>query len=129
MVTLAEAVCYGWGDEAAAYSAWKKEVDQHLRTISGLDSEGMRDYPYADAFERGWEPRETALAALAFNGWERACQGCPEPTGEIREYWCLFDGESEERKVRYCSVCADLAAVNWNGCTRSVRPVEEGSGR
>lgn len=122
MSTMAEAVAFGWGDEAAAYQSWKEEVDQHIAEAVGVSSDGIPDWSYADAFEDRWPPLEAALAALAAAGWEDACQGCPDPSGRIRHYLCTFTGEAGERKVRYCESCAELAGVNFNGCTESIRP-------
>ena len=51
------------------FNEWMKKVDQELVKISGLNSESLADYLYADAFQYGVTPGEVALEVLQENGF------------------------------------------------------------
>lgn len=55
------------------------------------------------------------------------CQGCPEPTGEVKLYRARFDGGGWTF-VEYCEECARLAALNYNGCTDAIEPAFQEAG-
>lgn len=50
----------GWGDRAEDFAAWKTQVDRELVKRLTLDSMSIRDFPYADYFESGYSPEDTA---------------------------------------------------------------------
>lgn len=79
------------------------------------------------------EDRVMPIASLAPSA-ER-CQGCDEERADIQTYEALFrfgpsqspthTGGTTWERVRYCSGCAELAAVDYNGETLGVRRVVE----
>jgi len=50
------------------------------------------------------------------------CEGCDQDE-KVAPYECRFDGIDDPQEVVYCRECADLARMNWNGETISIRPI------
>ncbi len=46
------------------FEQWKKEVDEELYDLCGLDSDGLPDWMYRTAYEYGWSPKRAARAVL-----------------------------------------------------------------
>lgn len=59
------------------------------------------------------------------------CEVCPAPPpktfacecGSPHRLYVVTDYEDREFFALYCDVCQDLAAVDWNGETKAIRPV------
>lgn len=49
------------------------------------------------------------------------CNGCDQDQEGVKPYLARFIGADEEEPVEYCDGCAELARMNWNGCTESIR--------
>ncbi|RQW92801.1 MAG: hypothetical protein EHM79_00295 [Geobacter sp.] len=68
MYSLEQAHADGWeGKEAEAFVKWHAKVDRELIRICGMSSLDLADYRYADSFEEGMSPEETAHEALVYN--------------------------------------------------------------
>lgn len=50
---------------------------------------------------------------------------CECATDEPRRLCVVEDYAGEEALVRYCPECIELARVDWNGETKSIRVVDE----
>lgn len=46
------------------FDTWMQKVDEHLVSRCGMDSEDLPDYGYADEFDAGTTPADTARLAL-----------------------------------------------------------------
>lgn len=53
------------------------------------------------------------------------CEGCDDEVGGVQTYRAQFVGKQQPEDVRYCSDCAGLARMNWNGVTKWIYLPEE----
>lgn len=66
-LTVEEARENGWGDQAEAFVAWMKQVDEALVRLYGVGVDSLPDADHATMFEDGMTVEEAAKET-----WEQA---------------------------------------------------------
>jgi hypothetical protein len=52
------------------------------------------------------------------------CHGCDSIQPNVRTFAVQFENKATPDTVRYCPECAELAEMNFNGETVSIRPAD-----